>query len=157
MWSPVTAQSISELESRKGFKDIKLFTEVTKYALEKDGQADHSIFNTVDIYKPVKGEYESIGSIKVKDLEVQTYDNLIFQIKVITEKDTKLYRALSKAFGKPEFSLAKKSYFWEAPSLILYYQSIGSDKLELKYYSFEVEQKYKADKKEEIAELSEEF
>lgn len=151
------AQSTAELEARKGFKDIKLFSEVSQYALEKDDQVDHSIFKKADVYKPEKGQYESIGSIKVKDLEVLTYDNLIFQIKVVTEKDPKLYRALNKAFGKPEFSLAKKSYFWEAPSLILYYQSIGPDKLELTYYSFEVEQKFKADKKEEIADLSEEF
>ena len=67
----VGAQSVEELDRRNGFKDIKMTSQITDYeGLEFKKEIDSDIFPKVYQYVRKKGFYDTIGGIKVFDLEV---------------------------------------------------------------------------------------
>lgn len=152
------SQSIEELDKRNGFKDIQVNTSVLDYAgLEFDKDDEHPYYQLIKVYKAKKGEYESIGSIKIYDLKVLTYRDSVFRIVVTTEKNPDLYKALKSTFGEPEYHLRNKFHHWTGKNLRLSYIPVGKDKLELTYESFLMKDKLKEDEEEEIEEIMSDF
>jgi len=152
------AQTTEELDKRNGFKDIKLATEVHQYeGLEYKEEIADELFKTLSVYVKKKGYYESIGSIKIHDVEVLAYKGEVYQIKVITEKNPKLYRGLKKAFGEPTFSPRGDNYYWSTDNLGLTFGNNAKSKLQLLYTSYVMKGRLKEDKKEEIEDISEDF
>ena len=153
------AQGIEELEKRNGFKDIKLTSRVSDYEgleLKKDG-VDHETFPNSTIYTPKKGHYESIGVLKIYELEVYAYKDSIYQIKVITEKDPKLYKGMKKLFGEPEYGYRSEVYYWSSPNLKLQYGSHSKNKIEMVYFSYKMVEKRKQEKKQVVEEIADDF
>ncbi|MEQ8243277.1 hypothetical protein [Fulvivirga sp.] len=152
------AQDVRELDKRNGFKDIKVNTSVLDYeGLEFKKETDDKLFPEAKIYVPVKGYYESIGSLKIYDLEVKTYRDSIFQIIVVTDKDPNLYKGLKTAFGEPEYHYRSGFYHWTAENLRLSYTPYQKDKIEMKYESFLMRNKLKKDKEEVVEAIVDDF
>jgi hypothetical protein len=152
------AQSAAELDKRNGFKDIKLATEVHLYeGLEYKEAIEDKLFKQLAVYQRKKGYYESIGSIKIYDVEVLAYNGEVYKIKVITEKNPKLYSGLKKAFGEPTFSPRGDNYYWATQNINLTFGNNSKSRLELVYTSHVVKSHLKKDKEEEIEDISEDF
>ena len=152
------SQGVEELEKRYGFKDIKLASKVTEYpGLTFKKNIKDKIYPNAKLHVARKGHYESIGSLKIFGLEVKTYKDEIFEIKVITEKNPDLYQGLKKAFGEPEFSLASNTYFWRSSSVKLTYIANIKGKIEMVYTSLKMRDKLKSDQKEVVDIISDDF
>lgn len=152
------AQDLAELERRNGFKDIKLGSDPANYAalkFEKNIISEKG--DTLSVYKKSTSAYPSIGGISIKEMEVTTYRDQIFRIYVETEKDQRLYKALVKAFGKPEIAPRDGKYRWRTPNLRLVFSSSGKSRLLMDYYSYSVAKKIKLDKEDAIIDLSDDF
>jgi len=152
------AQSVEELDKRNGFKDIKLATEVHLYeGLEYKEEIPDEHFKQLAVYTKKKGYYESIGSIKIHNVEVLAYNGEVYKIKVITEKNPKLYSGMKKAFGEPTFSPRGDNYYWATDKVNLTFGNNAKTKLELIYTSHVMKGRLKKDKEEEIEEISKDF
>lgn len=150
------AQSNAELDKRNGFKDIKLLTNATAlstlaYAQEIKDQP----FTAV--YKPVNGAYPNIGEVAIKEIEVLTYKNLIYQITITTEKDPQLFKGLEKAFGKARHSVVDNYYYWQGSIVRLSFLSVGKKKVQFTYYAPGIKDIRKADAVKKVEDLSSEF
>lgn len=154
----ILAQGGEALDKRNGFKDIKMVSLVTAYdGLEFSKAIEDEEFPDANLYTAKKGHYENIGSLKIYNLEVKVYKDSIFEIRVITEKDPKLYKGLKKAFGTPEFAYRSGKYYWKSKRLMLTYSSYSSNKIEMVYRSFVMKGKLKADKEEEVNDIVSDF
>lgn len=152
------AQSAEELDNRNGFKDIKMVSDVTQYeGLRYDRDIEDEKFQNFSVYTAKKEHYESIGTVKVHELEVLAFKGEVYKIKVVTDKNTKLYGGLKKAFGEPNYSPRSDNYYWATDNLVLIFKSHSKNKLQLTYQSYIVEQKLKQEKKDEIQSISEDF
>ena len=152
------AQDLAELERRNGFKDIKLGSSPSSYAglrFEKNLITEKG--DTLGVYSKVTSSYPSIGGIAIKEMEITSYRDQIFRIAVETEKDPRLYKALVKAFGKPEIAPRDGKYRWRTSELRLVFSSAGKARLQMEYYSYAVAKKIKLDKEEDIVDLSDDF
>ncbi|NBW34876.1 MAG: hypothetical protein EBR30_07625 [Cytophagia bacterium] len=87
----------------------------------------------------------------------QNSKGLIYIIKVITIKDTRLMKGMELALGKSEWDLRNEQYFWKAENLTLTFKAIEKDKIELTYTSFPVLKKMKDDKKKEVEDIADDF
>ncbi len=151
-----SAQNGEELDRRNGFKNIKLLTDINdspglEFSREIKDKPDYAI------YKPKKGQYDKIGDIDIKKLDVYVYRKLIYQIDITTEKSEKLFKSLEKAFGKINTSMVSKNAFWEGMKVRLNYSVEGYNKMILRYRSKEIDEIIARDNKKAIDSLSTEF
>ncbi len=152
------AQNSAELEKRNGFKDIKLGTPIDSIkgatfkseATNREGQLSK-------IYLVDHPNYKNIGDVIVEAVELTTYKGLIYIIKVLTVKDTRLMKGMELALGKSEWDLRNEQYFWKSENLILTFKAVEKDKIELTYTSFPVLKKMKDDKKKEVENIADDF
>ncbi|MEM9390089.1 MAG: hypothetical protein AAGA02_06420 [Bacteroidota bacterium] len=152
------AQSVAELDRRNGFKDIKMTSRITDYeGLEFKREIDSEIFPKVYQYVRKKGFYDTIGGIKVFDLEVNTYDSAIYEIRIVTEKNPNLYKALKKNFGQPEYDYRGDKYYWKTDNLRLSYDSHSKTKIEMVYFSYLMTAKLKEDKQQVVEDIADDF
>jgi len=155
----LSAQGLEELEKRNGFKDIKLVSSVSSYeGLElKKEEVDDETFPKSTLYTAKKGFYESIGKLKIYELEVLAYKDSIYQIKVITEKDPNLYKGMKKLFGEPEYAYGREQYYWNTDKLKLAYGSHSRNKIEMIYFSYLMVEKRKQEKKQVVEDIVDDF
>ena len=152
------SQNLEELEKRYGFKDIKLESEVGLYPNLEPAKVNHKDkADGVTAYEAVKGAYDRIGEIKVHGVEVLAYDSMIFEIRVITEKDGNLYKGLEKAFGKPQNTVGYGAYTWRTEKLSLTFRSHSKSRLELRYHAFAYKDWIREEKNEKIEDVSSDF
>ena len=97
----MTAQDLAELDRRNGFKDLKLGTPIdsVKGASFKKEAKEKNEF-PVKLYLVDNPEYKNIGEVKVRRVEVKTYKDLVYEIVVIVNKDTRLMKGMQKSFGR---------------------------------------------------------
>jgi len=155
----VFGQGLEELDKRNGFKDIKLMSSASSYeGLELDKtEVEDETFPNTSIYTAKKGYYESIGKLKIHDLEVYAYKDSIYKIIVITEKDPNLYKGMKKLFGEPEYAYGTERYYWNTDKLKLAYTSHSRNKIEMEYFSFLMVEKRKQEKKQVVEEIADDF
>lgn len=152
------AQSVEELDKRNGFKDIKMTQSIIEHeGLEFKKEIESAIFPRAYQYVAKKGVYEDIGGIKIFDLEVNTYDSAIYEIRVITEKNPNLYKALKRTFGEPEYDYRGNKYYWKTDRLRLSYDSHSKNKIEMVYFSYLMTERLKADKEQVVEEIVDDF
>jgi len=155
---PSTGQNLAELDRRKGFKDIKLGSRVDsvngaefkKDVLEKNEYP-------VKLYTVDNDEYKSIGEVRVKKVEVKAYKEEIYEIVVITTKDTRLMKGMEKSFGKPVYILPTDTYNWKTDSLSLTFKDHSRNELRLTYRYYPVLKKMQIDKGKKIDAIAEDF
>lgn len=154
----VNAQSVEELDKRNGFKDIKMTALITDYeGLEFKKEIESEIFPKAYQYVPKRGFYQTIGGIKIFDLEVNTYDSAVYEIRIVTEKNPNLYKALKKNFGQPEYDYRGDKYYWKTDKLRLSYDSHSKTKIEMVYFSYLMTERLKEDKEEVVEDIADDF
>lgn len=154
----LSAQDVAELERRHGFKDLKLEMPIdsVKGAKFKKEVKEKSEF-PAKLWEVENDEYRKIGEVKVKSVEVKTYKDLIYEIIVITDKDTRLMKGMTKSFGQPKYILVTDTYNWVATTLGLTFKDHSRHEIKLTYRSYPVIKMMFADKGKKIDEIAEDF
>ncbi len=155
---PAIGQDLAELDRRKGFKDIKLGSHVDslKGAEFKKDLLEKNEF-PVKLYDVDNDAYKTIGEVKVKKVEVKAYKDEIYEIVVITHKDTRLMKGMQKSFGKPLYILPTDTYNWKTDSLSLTFKDHSRIELRLTYRYYPVLKKMQVDKGKKVDEIAEDF
>ena len=151
-------QDLSELERRHGFKDIKLgmvIDSVKGFKLKKEFKERDQF--PAKLYEVEHPSYETIGEVKVKEIELKTYKDRIYEINVITEKDARLMKALESLYGKSDYDMKNETYFWKTDSLILKFKSEGKNKLQMLYVSYAIHKTMKEDKDKKVDDIANDF
>lgn len=157
-YSNLFCQSLEELDRRNGFQDIKMTAAISDYeGLEYQKDIDHEVFPGAKRYTAIKGFYDKIGTIKVYDVEVDTYKDSIYQIKVVADKDPNLYKGLKRIYGEPEYAYRKGVYKWTAKNLSLSYTSHSKHRIEMTYFSHLMVDKIKEDKEKVVESIADDF
>jgi hypothetical protein len=151
-------QDISELEKRNGFKGIKLgypIDSVPGHKLQKEFKEKDEF--PAKLYEVEHPDYETIGEVKINKVELKTYKDLIYEIRVVTHKDPRLMKALESLYGKADYDIKNETYFWKTDNLILKFQSEGKHRLELLYVSFGILKSMKDDKDQKVDDIANDF
>jgi hypothetical protein len=155
----LVAQSPAELDSRNGFKDIRLGTRadsVKGAKLRKEFTAKENVYPS-QTYVVEHPEYATIGDVKIKSVELGAYRNLIETITLITDKDPRLMKALENLFGRATYDAKNYQYFWRGDSVILTYKSHSKNSLILEYRSLVIPRMMVEDRKSKIDKIAEDF
>ncbi len=152
------SQDIAELDKRNGFKDIKLgspIDSVTGYKLQKEFKEKDEF--PAKLYSVENPDYEKIGEVKVNKVELKTYKDLIYEIKVVAHKDSRVMKALESLYGKADYDVKNDTYFWKTENLILKFQSEGKNRLVLLYISYGLHRAMKDDKNKKVEDIANDF
>jgi hypothetical protein len=154
----LSGQDISELEKRNGFKDIKLGAladSVKGVKFKKDiKESDEFDARQYEVSHP---DYSKIGEVEVKGIEIKAYKGLIYEIIVVTAKDTRLMKALESIYGQAEYDIKRETYFWKSNSVTLKFRSHSKHALELIYNSQLVRKMMKEDKGKKVEAIADDF
>ncbi|MEQ8303449.1 MAG: hypothetical protein RIB47_08665 [Cyclobacteriaceae bacterium] len=156
--APCLSQEDSELAKRNGFKDIQLGAPVdsVKGIKFKKDILEKNEFPT-QLYEVDNEEYERIGEVKVRKLELKSYKGLIYEIDVFTAKDTRLMKGMERLYGKPKYILPTDSYNWTADSLSLTFKDHSKKEIKLTYRSYPVLKMMRIDKGKKIDDIADDF
>jgi len=157
--STVDAQSLEKLDTKHGFQDIKLDSEISDYSnlvLRKSIKIKKSE-EPILLYEREKGSYQKIGDVSIKDFEVRSFLGKIIEIKIIAPKDTDIMKALKLLYGEPNFSVRSNAWEWRSEGVLLSVRAIGKNKLEIIYASRKLNQYIKDLKEEGIESISTDF
>jgi hypothetical protein len=152
------AQDLAELEKRHGFKDIRLgmvADSVKGSKLKKEFKERNEY--PAKLYTVDHSDYRRIGEVKVKNVELKAYNDLVYEISLIVDKDTRLIKALESLYGKADYDMKNETYFWKTESLILKFRSVGKNSLELLYTSFVIHRMMKEDKEKKVDDIANDF
>jgi hypothetical protein len=155
----LTAQDTAgELDRRNGFKDLKLGTPIdsVKGAEFKKDVKEKNEF-PAKLYEVENDDYKSIGEVKVKSVEVKTYKDIIYEIVIITHKDTRLMKGMMRTFGQPKYILTSDTYNWVGETLSLTFKNHARNEIKLTYRCFPIIKSMFADKGKKIDEIAEDF
>jgi hypothetical protein len=155
----LVAQSTAELDTRNGFKDIRLGTRadsVKGARLRKEFTVKENVYPS-QTYVVDNPEYGAIGDVKVKSIELGAYRNLIESITLVTEKDPRLMKALENLFGTATYDAKNNQYFWRGESVILTYKSHTKRDLVLEYRSLLIPRMMEEDRKSKIDKIADDF
>ncbi len=145
----------SELDERNGFKHIKILSNATDYPELKLDKTKDENYAT---YVRRNGHLMSIGDIPIKEFEVSTYKNQIYQIDITTPKNPKLFKSLEEAFGKAKFVVTSNNYVWQGSSVKLSFKSLkGGKDTKMTYTSLKIKDIIKQDEEQKIKDLSKDF
>lgn len=153
------AQNNPELDSRNGFKDIRLGSRadsVPGARLRKEF-TDRDNVHPSQRYEVSHPDYASIGEVRVRKLELTAYRNLIHTISVVTDKDPRLMKALESLYGAATYDARNNRYFWRGELLILSYESVSKRELLLEFRSLEVPKLMVTDREKKIDNIADDF
>jgi hypothetical protein len=151
-------QDIQELDRRNGFKDIQLGQTVDSIPgvklLKEFKERDEF---PARLYSVKDQAYERIGEVKVHKIELKTYSDMIYEIRVVAAKDPRLMKALESLYGKSEYDIKNDTYFWKTDNLILKFQTEGRNKLTMLYISYNLHERMKEDMGKKVDAIADDF
>ena len=152
-------QQNDELERRNGFKHVKLGIHIDSVAAEKKLKKEFLEQDEfpAKLYALTHSDLEKIGEISVRNVEVKTYKDLIYQIHVVTDKDPRLMKALESVYGIASYDMKKETYFWKSETSILKFLSPSRKELEMMFISYDILQKMKDDKGKKVEDIADDF
>ncbi len=156
--SIATCTAQSELARRNGFKSIKLGSSLdsVKGTIFKKDFIEAKEF-PAKLYEVEHPDYQKIGSVSVKHIELKVYKGLIYEINVATEKDPQVMKALEKSYGKATYSIRSEHFYWRAPDTLSLAYKGHAKKIELIYRSMPVRKLMFVDKGKKVEEVAEDF
>ena len=148
----------SELAKRNGFKDIKLGSSVdsVKGTVLIKEFIENKEFPAA-LYEVQHKDYQRIGTVEVKRIELKAYKGLIYEINVSTAKDPQVMKALEKSYGKAIYSVRDERFYWRATDTLSLVYKGHAKKIELSYRSVPVRKIMYADKGKKIEEIADDF
>ena len=151
-------QDISELDKRNGFKGIKLgypIDSIQGNKLQKEFKERDEY--PAKLYEVDHPDYQTIGEVKINKIELKTYKDLIYEIRVVAHKDPRLMKALESLYGEADYDIKNETYFWKTDNLILKFQSEKKNRLELLYVSLTLLKSMKEDKDKKVDDIADDF
>jgi hypothetical protein len=147
----------TELDRRNGFKDIKLASPIdsVKGATFKKDFKHNGV--PVKLYIIEHADYSSIGEVKINAIEASTYKGLIYQLVIVTEKDTRLMKGMESVLGKPTYNVRDESYNWAGENVGLKFRSHSRNQLSLDYTSRVIGKMMQEDKKQKVKDIANDF
>lgn len=104
----VFSQDMNFLQSQNGFRDIKLGNNINDYDFfEKKSESNKEYFGAYGSYYEYiyyGKRYDKIGDAKIFKIFINTYNDLISQIEIVTAKDYNLWKSIENAYGPPTVS-----------------------------------------------------
>lgn len=152
------SQELTELDKKNGFKDIYLAYPVDSIKgikLKKEFKEKYNVM--AQIYEVDNPEYAAVGSVEVKKVELKVYEGLIYEIRVITEKDPKLLKGLEQNYGTAFYNVRSATYTWTGTNVGLTFIANSKKTLELVYTSSIVHKMMREVKNEKIKEVADDF
>jgi hypothetical protein len=148
----------SELAKRNGFKDIKLGSSIdsVKGAILIKEFIESKEFQA-KLYEVEHSDYQRIGSVAVKHIELKTYHGFIYEITVSTAKDPQVMKALEKSYGKAIYSVRDERFYWRATDTLSLVYKGHPKKIELSYRSVPIRKKMFVDKGKKIEQIADDF
>jgi hypothetical protein len=155
--SPLSAQDVTELDRRNGFKNIKLGSPIdsVKEAVFKKDIVELKTF-PAKLYETRHADYKTIGEVEVKKVELKTYKNLIYEINVFLRKDPRVMQGLEKSYGAASYSVRLHAYYWNAETLSLTFKG-DKKQIHLTYKSAPIIKMMHEDKAKKVDQVAEEF
>jgi hypothetical protein len=152
------SQEMTELERRNGFKDIKLGMSVDSIS----GLVFKKEFKEKDefdakLYEVQGDAYKQIGDVEIKHVEVKAYKNLVYEISVVTVKDSRLMKALESIYGQAEYDARNDLYSWRGRGIGLKFKARSKSHLEMIYQSTVVFNMMKEDKAKKVKAIANDF
>src|SRR5687768_11328803 len=156
---PLAGQDIAELERRNGFKDLNLGMSIDSVKAEKKFRKEFKEQDqyTSKLYTVSHPGLETIGEIPISRVEIKTYNDLVYQIHVVTNKDPRLMKALESIYGQADYDLKKETYFWKGNTLILKFRSVSRNQLEMTFTSYQILKMMKDDKGKKVEDIADDF
>ncbi len=151
-------QELTELDKKNGFKDIYLAYPVDSIKgtkLKKEFKEKHNVM--AKLYEVDNPDYASVGSVAVKKIELKAYEGLIYEIRVVTDKDPKLMKGLEQIYGPAFYNVRSATYTWSGVNVGLTFIANSKKTLELVYYSSIVDKMMREVKNEKIKEVADDF
>ena len=145
----VKGQDCTFLESKNGFREIKLGTSVENYPEFK--RKDNSNVKLFKLSLNSKADYVYVGTnddkiktAKILFIYLTTINDIITEIKVVTEKVLNVYSILASAYGEPTTKQGNK-WIWRTntiecsiegdenaiPAYHIVYKELSNQRLEL--------------------------
>jgi hypothetical protein len=154
----LSQDDLTELDRRNGFKDIKLGMVIDSVAGSKFKKEIKEKGNyPAKLYEIIHPDNSTIGGVAVNKIEVKTYNELIYEISVLTVKDTRLMKGLESALGKPVYDVRDETYTWMGKNLTLKFKQAHKNQLELLYSSAVIRKMMVDDQKKEIENIANDF
>lgn len=152
------AQDASELSRRNGFKNLQLgmVVDSVKGATFKKEIKEKKEFEA-KLYQVKNPEYSRIGEVVVKKVEVKVYKGFVYEINVITNKDTRLMKGLELAYGNPVYIIPTDTYNWKSESLSLTFKNHSKKEIKLTYRSYPILKMMAEDKGKKIEDIADDF
>ncbi|NOS94217.1 MAG: hypothetical protein HOP30_20050 [Cyclobacteriaceae bacterium] len=156
--SQIHLHAQSELAKRNGFKDIKLggLIDSVKGAEFKKDIIEGKEF-PAKLYEIHHKNYDKIGSVDVKHIELKVYRGFIYQITVFTEKDPQVMKALEKTYGKAIYSIRSERFYWKSTDTLSLVYKGHPKKIELIYRSMPIGKLMFTDKGKKVEEIADDF
>jgi hypothetical protein len=153
----LSAQDVSELDRRNGFKSIKLgsLIDSVKEAVFKKDIIELEAY-PAKLYETKHADYTSIGEVEVKKVQLKTYKGLIYEIHVYLPKDARVMQGLEKSYGAATYSMRLHAYYWNGESLSLVFKGEGKH-IHLTYKSAPIIKMMHEDKNKKVEQVAEEF
>lgn len=156
---PLLAQDdLTELDKRNGFKNIKMTMRIDSVpgAVFKKDIKEKGHF-PAKLYEVVHPDNATIGEVAVNKIEVKTYKDLIYEITVITDQDTRLMKGMESALGRPLYDVRDETYTWTGKNLSLKFSKASKKTLQLLYSSAIVRRMMEEDKRKKIDDIADDF
>ena len=158
--SGALGQSVEQLDAKNGFQDLVLMSDVKKYqqlSFKRNIPDEKYKLESADLYNGVKSHFTDIGGIKIQKVEVKAYQDLIYEIVVVADKDPKLYKGLSSRYGKGVYSIKNNGYNWSGEKVRLEFASVGKKGVRLTYFSKPMSLVFKQGKDQEVKDIANDF
>ena len=149
---------LTELDKRNGFKNIKMTMHIDSVpgAVFKKDIKEKGHF-PAKLYEVIHPDNATIGEVVVNNIEVKTYKDLIYEITVITEQDTRLMKGMESVLGKPMYDVRDETYTWTGKNLTLKFSKASKKTLQLYYSSALVRKMMEEDKRKKIDDIADDF
>jgi hypothetical protein len=149
---------LTELDKRNGFKNIKMTMHIDSVpgaVFKKDiKEKGH---HPAKLYEVVHPDNATIGEVAVNKIEVKTYKDLIYEITVITDQDSRLMKGMEKVLGRPNYDVRDETYTWMGKNLTLKFSKASKKTLQLYYSSAIVRRMMEEDKRKKIDDIADDF
>jgi len=125
LFSVSFSQDLDKLIENNGFRKIKLNSNIKDY-LDEKGYYDFIKKDSVNLkyfdgftqydYRYATDDYNKIGNTKILKIFVKTFNDIIYNIFIVTEPNIEVYELLELAYGKPngsDYQFSINSRTWE--------------------------------------------
>lgn len=149
---------LTELDKRNGFKNIKMTMHIDSVpgAIFKKDIKEKGHY-PAKLYEVVHPDNATIGEVAVNKIEVKTYKDLIYEITVITDQDSRLMKGMEKVLGRPNYDVRDETYTWMGKNLTLKFSKASKKTLQLLYSSAIVRRMMEEDKRKKIDDIADDF